>query len=249
MSKLRIALAEDDEFALESRRKYLAELGDQIEVLFAAESKKDFYKQYENHKGCLDALILDIEMESKHAGLEIATELKIPVLFTSDYNAENLRDIEDLKDEIPVVETLTKPFSEAKFKKFVVKFVEEILTKRIAESKIPLKVEGRYEHFSSHDIVYICTADKGEGAESNNKIVYFTNHKPIILCDFAFKDIAKWNLLSNPFKQIHKSYFVNVENILSHDGKTVEVEFYNTNSEKERKKLPISENYRNNIHK
>lgn len=247
MSKLRIAIAEDDERALQMRKEYLTDLGEQIEVIFAAASKKDFFKEYENHKGCLDALILDIEMESRHAGLDIATELQIPVLFTSDYNAENLKTIEDLKDSIPVVETLTKPFSEDKFKSRVLKFREDILAKLTAESKIPLKVNGRHEYFSSHDIVFICTAEKGEGAESNNKIVFFTNHKPIILCDFSFKKIAEWNLPSNPFRQIHKSYFVNSENILGHDREHVEVEFLDEKNNKVRKKLPISDNYKRNI--
>lgn len=247
MSKIRIALAEDDELSLASRKRYLADLGNQIEVVFAAESKKDFFKQYENHKGCLDALILDIEMDSRHAGLEIATELKLPVLFTSDYNAENLRAIEDMKDSIPIVDTLSKPFSEDKFKNRVLNFCKAIIAHQNAEPQIPLKVDGRYVHFNSHDIVYICTAEKGEGAESNNKIVYFTNHKPITLCDFSFKDIAKWNLLSNPFRPIHRSFYVNVENILSHDRTTVEVEFYNAKNDKERKKLPLSDNYRSNL--
>lgn len=247
MSKLRIAIADDDERALQMRKEYLADLGEQIEVIFAAESKKVFFTEYEKHKGCLDALILDIEMDTKRSGLDIATELQIPVLFTSDYNAENLRAIEDLKDSIPVVDTLSKPFSEEKFKKRVLKFREDILTKRIAELKIPLKVDGRYEHFSSRDIVCICTAEKGEGAESNNKIVFFTNHKPIILCDFSFKRIAEWNLPSNPFRQIHKSYFVNSENILGHDRENVEVEFFDEKNSKVRKKLPISDNYKRNI--
>lgn len=247
MSRLRIAIADDDEHALQMRQEYLADLDEQIEVLFAAESKKDFFKEYEKYKGCLDALILDIEMETRHAGLDIATELQIPVLFTSDYNADNLKTIEDLKDSIPVVDTLSKPFSRDKFKSRVLKFREDILAKRIVESKIPLKVDGRYEHFSSHDIVCICTAEKGEGAESNNKIVYFTNQRPITLCDFSFKKIAEWNLPSNPFRQIHKSYYVNVENILRHDREGVEVEFFNEKNSKEHKKLPISDNYRRNI--
>ena len=74
MGKLRIAVADDSLRILNKFSQLLQEIPC-VEVAFTATSYDNFFDQYEQDRN-IDALILDIEMDSPKAGLLIAEEVR-----------------------------------------------------------------------------------------------------------------------------------------------------------------------------
>ena len=91
MGRIRIAVADDNRRILMKFNQLLEEMSE-VEVAFTAESTDDFFNKYEQNQD-VDALILDIEMDTPDAGLQIAGELCKPVLFTSSYADKHLKEI------------------------------------------------------------------------------------------------------------------------------------------------------------
>ena len=95
-----------------------------------------------------------------------------------------------------------------------------------------------------NSIVYLGT-DKANGAESNNKQIFFSDRKPEILVDFSFSQMNKMGFNENKFITIHKSFRVNVDAIQQYQNThEVEVIVMNGQGKTEKKLLSVSENYR-----
>ena len=93
--------------------------------------------------------------------------------------------------------------------------------------------------------------DKNNGAESNNKLIYFTDRKHEILVDFSFSKMEAIGLSKNQFITIHKSYRVNVDKILRYHTSSheLEVTVFKSHGKTDFKLLPVSENFRNDVSK
>ncbi|MCG2612368.1 response regulator [Flavobacterium sp. SM15] len=237
------ALLDDNKEQLQTNKIYLQGLGN-VNVVTACSDSPTFLKEVKESKP--DVLVLDLNLgDSYMTGMEVAYELKLPVIFVSSNTAQYIKEMEVLKRDFSIcVDHLTKPFSELEFKKTVQRFLKEVHffgnqnyvhldfgTKR----RIKIAVDS---------IVYL-SSDKANGAESNNKQIHFNDRPTEKLIDFSFSKMEERGLLKSQFITIHKSFRVNVNHIKHYNKKeeTIEVEVLNTSGKLEIKKIPVSENY------
>ena len=245
--KLKVAILEDNKELLKDLHGNLKASG-LVEVVAWATNSDEFLEKVGLNKP--EALVLDIDLGGDSMnGIDIAEKLRLPVLFASGKTRDFLSGIEELNinSNIPV-EHISKPITLDKLKKILPKFIAEIET--IRKSKFIYLDFGDTinNEISVDSIVYLC-ADKANGAESNNKQIYFNNRKPETLIDFSFTKMEEKGFNKNIFIQIHRSFRVNVDKILNYNRITHEIEVSISNSagKSERKLLAVSENYRNDV--
>ena len=216
MKKINFAIVEDDELTLEDRIENLKEIEKncEIELVFSATTKRDFFNKYNEYENDIDALILDIELPgSPQGGIEIAQKVKKPCIFTSGNNAEYLKDIENIKHDYNLpVDHLTKPIPDERFKKTIENFCKEIRNNVI--QKVTLK--NKQEEISVHpnDIVMIRQEVKG----GKGKTIYFTNRKPFKLGELAFDKINLWTN-EKLFKKFTQDTVININNYEIEDSR------------------------------
>jgi CheY-like chemotaxis protein len=245
MAKLKVALLEDNK-ALLKDLKALVEETDLVEVVAFATSSQEFFEKLHLQKP--DAILLDIDLcGDSMNGLDIANQLKLPVLFVSGKTKDFYMSIEDLNlnSHFPV-EHLTKPITLDKLKKILPKFINEIKSIQNRQFVYLDFKDNKRTKIAVNDIVHICT-EKDKGAASGNKVIYFTNRKPEVLIDFEFVTMEQKGFSSNQFLKIHNSFRVNASRIDTYNKNThhIEVMALNTSGKLEKMLLPVSENYRN----
>lgn len=243
MSKLKVALLDDNEEQLKLNQHYLENFAN-IVVITSSTSAKVFLEEVKTSQP--DILFLDLNLgDSYMTGMEVAFQLKLPVLFVSSNTGQYIKEIEQLKRNHDLcVDHITKPFTVQEFLKTTNRFLKEI--------ELFKKEEFVYLDFSSSkrnkipitSIVYLAT-DKNNGAESNNKQIYFNNRKSENLIDFSFSKMEEKGLLKSNFITIHKSFRVNEKHIKAyHKSKeSIEVDILNNQGKLETKFLQVSENY------
>ena len=249
MHKLKAALRDDNKEQL-LKHKQLLEQSGMVSVVTDCFSAETFMQQTKVSKP--EVLFLDLNLgDSYMTGMEVAFEVKLPVLFVSSNNAQYVKDMEVLKREYDLcVDHITKPFTEKEFLKTTERFLTEVafFSNRqqvyldfgaAKRNKIPL------EH-----IVYL-SSDKANGAESNNKQIHFINRKAENLIDFSFTRMEEKGMLKSQFITIHKSFRVNTSHIKAYHKKTesIEVEVFTSLGKLETKHLPVSENYQAEVKK
>ncbi len=110
------------------------------------------------------------------------------------------------------------------------------------EKSIELKLKGEVHRCKLSDIVYVST-DKGNGANTGNKCVFFKNRKYGVLVNFTFNTDFKriLNLCNDEFVQISKSTFVNRDEVknLNVKSKKITIRVFDD----EEKILGVSRNY------
>jgi DNA-binding response OmpR family regulator len=243
--KLKVAILEDNPSLLKDHKQNL-EATDLVEVVAFATTSTDFLTNEKTSKA--DALLLDIDLGggSNMNGLEVAYKLKLPVLFVSAHNAANLKEIEKLESEFDlIVDHITKPFTEKEFIKKARKFLNEVI-EEITSKYINLDfADSKKNKIVVDTIVYLC-ADKAHGAESNNKIIYFTDRKPEILIDFTIAKMQEKGFSKHKFLEIIRGVVVNEKHIKPRKkgSREIEVEVINLNGKFETKILKTSENFR-----
>lgn len=246
MGKLKVAILEDNKPLLKDLKANL-EGTDLVEVVVFALSSEEFLEKITRYK--IDAIILDIDLGGDSMnGLDIANQLKLPVLFISGKTSEFYKSIENFNiDTDQPVEHLTKPVSLETLKKLLPKFITEIeAVNRKHYVYLDFKSSKRNK-IDISTISYLCT-EKGNGAESNNKVIYFSDRGNEILIDFSFSKMHEKNLSQDIFIQIHQSYRVNKSKIKKYlDSHEVLVEVYKSPGNIENIKLPVSENYRKHV--
>lgn len=241
--RTKVAILEDNQDLLKELKQTLNEIA-LVEVVAWARTSADFLTKVSQTNP--DALLLDIDLGGDSmSGLDIAHRLKLPVLFVSGKTLEFNRGIEDhnINSVVPV-QHITKPITEEKLRKILPKFIREIEA-HAAKDFIYLDfLSTRRNKVAIESIVYLGT-DKANGAESNNKQIFFTNRKPEILIDFSFSKMEDIGFKKNKFITIHKSFRVNVDKIerycKSHE---LEVTVISETGKSEIKQLPVSENFR-----
>ena len=241
---MKIALLDDNLEQLEKNQKFLSTLP--VEIVTACTNAKVFLQEVKASKP--DVLVLDLNLgDSYMTGMEVAFELKLPVLFASSNTPEYVKEMERLKrDESLCVDHITKPFSETDFKKTLSRFLTEVQF-FANQQHIYLDLGKQKRNKILLDSIVYLAADKSSGSESNNKEIYFNNRNKELLIDFSFTRMEEKGLLKSQFITIHKSYRVNVNHIKHYCKKSenVAVEVFTSSGKLETKHLPVSENYQN----
>lgn len=239
MSKLKVAVLEDNKQLLKDLKQNLEDT-ELVEVVAWATSSEEFFKKISENK--VDALLLDIDLGGDSMnGLDVAEKLKLPVLFVSGKTRDFYQGIEDLNINSEIsVEHITKPITLEKLKKILPKFIQEISALKKREF-IPLSFLNSGKRNVELDTIVFLTS---EGEDSNNKEIYFTNCPPEILIDFSFKNMAEKGFDENLFLTTHRAYRVNAEKITAYrPNHRVEVTVMNKSGKPEKKLIPVSENY------
>lgn len=189
MTKLRVAVLEDDEEVLGQLLRWMKGI-DSVEVVTAVEDVVKFKERV--RAKAPDALLLDIEIRGdRHAGLDMAREFALPVLFISGKTREDLFDIERiqlLRDDLPV-EHLTKPYDEIDLRRAVNKLVKLVDATRVPTT-VDLRLQTRERlHVRLEEIVSI-ESPEGDTHGHNDRIVYFTERRPVIVPKLSMTDAA-----------------------------------------------------------
>ncbi|QBN17791.1 LytR/AlgR family response regulator transcription factor [Flavobacterium nackdongense] len=243
MSKLKAALLDDNKEQLLLNQQMLESFG-MVSVVSSCASAKVFLEDVKTTQP--EVLFLDLNLgDSYMTGMEVAFQLKLPVLFVSSNTAQYIKEIEKLKRDYDIcVDHITKPFTEQEFLKTTQRFLKEIeLFKKEEFIHLDFGMSKRNK-IAINTIVYLST-DKNKGAESNNKQIHFTNRKPENLIDFSFTKMEDKGLLKSQFITIHKSFRVNAKHIKAYHKSTesIEVEVFTAQGKLESKYLQVSENY------
>ncbi len=240
---LKAALLDDNKEQLQINQQLLKQLGN-VEVVLACSSSEAFLKEVKNAQP--EVLFLDLNLgDSYMTGIEVAYELRLPVLFVSSNTGQYIKDIEKLKRDFDLcIDHLTKPFSDAEFLKTTERFLREFhFFKKQQQVYLDFGPSKR-NNIPISSIVYL-SADKANGAESNNKQIHFVNRKPENLIDFSYTKMEDKGLLKSQFITIHKSFRVNKDHIKFFDKKLeeIEVDVFTAQGKVIAKRLPVSENY------
>lgn len=204
METIYFAIVEDEEEVLEDRIELLTELKNKldIEIIFTARTKKEFFEKYNKDPDKIDALILDIGLAgAQQGGLEIAMKVKKPVIFISGYTKDYINSIEEIETECSIVKHLTKPVSDKRFEQGITNFCNEI---RLHNDKV-YRIRLGDETINIYDIVFIEQGEKG----TKEKKFYFANREPIETNNFSFDKIKEWDLPYRIFRRMSKQVVVN----------------------------------------
>lgn len=249
MSKPTAALLDDNKEQLH-QNQHMLEKDSLVTVVAACTSALSFLEAAKQSNP--EVLFLDLNLgDSYMTGMEVAFQLKLPVLFASSNTAQYIKEMETLKRDYNLcVEHITKPFTETEFIKTTQRFLKEVdFFKK--ENHIHLDFgTSKRNKIAIETIVYLST-DKASGAESNNKLIHFTNRKTENLIDFSFSKMEEKGFLKSQFVTIHKSFRVNRNHIKAYHTKTesIEIQVFTANGKVETKFLAVSENYQAEIKK
>lgn len=245
MSKLKVAILEDNPHLLKDLKESLEETT-LVEVVAYATTSNEFLDKVAVAKP--EALLLDIDLGGDSMnGLDIATKLKLPVLFVSGKTIEFNHGIEELNmnSSIPV-QHISKPITSEKLKKILPKFINEINTINKAKYVYLDFGDSKRNKIPVDTIVFIET-DTGNSGASNNKRIYFTNREPETLFNFSLTKMEDKGFDKTQFIKIRSSYRVNADKILRYNSNhEIEVEVFKTRK-LEVKKLPVSEDFRKDV--
>jgi CheY-like chemotaxis protein len=189
MTKLRVAVLEDDAEVLGQLDRWLKSI-ENVEVVTATDNVIEFKKRVRTKAP--DALLLDIEIGGdRYAGLDMAREFDLPVLFISGKTREDLLDIERiqrLRDHLPV-EHLTKPYDEIDLRRAVNKLVRLIDATR-DPTTVALRLPTRERLQVRLEEIVSIESPEEDGAGHNDRIIYFTDRRPVIVPKLSMTDAA-----------------------------------------------------------
>lgn len=219
-----------------------------VEVVVRATNSNEFLEKINTTKA--DALVLDIDLGGDSmTGLDIATNLKLPVLFVSGKTRDYYQGIEELNinSTIPV-EHISKPITLDKLKKILPKFINEINAINRAKF-IRLDFSDSKQNKIAIDTIVFIETETGNSGASNNKRIYFTDRNPETLFNFSLTKMEDKGFDKTQFIQIRSSHRVNADKIIRYNNSTheIEVEVFKSIGKTEIKKLPVSENFRKDV--
>ncbi len=243
MSKLKVAVLEDDAEML----KYLIgrlRATELVEVVGHARDRVRFISEV-NAKAP-EALILDIDLVGEpEGGLRVARELSLPVLFISGHVGGNLQAIEVLdaqRTRLPVAH-LSKTGSDDVLRNRLEKFVNEIRAMR-TQRRIVLREKGKGMMIEvSLDSIVAIKVDAGS-ADSNNKIVLFSDRRPVRIADVTISRLDDFGIPSDAFLSISRDCVVNRTQILERKSSEVVVRYMQHDGGVITKRLEIKVAYR-----
>lgn len=199
MESLNILIAEDDVLISEELCDILNEFGHR--VVGIAEHYDAALKIINSSNVQIDIALLDIRMQGKEEGLEIAAYLKanhnIPYMFISSYS--DSKTLEKVGKLTPS-QYITKPFS-----KNDVRIATEILASSLKSGarSIILKEGSKSHKVDVNDLLWI----KADGVY----IEIHTLHKRIVLRTSIKSFLEEYQLYN--LVRTHRSYVVNIEHV------------------------------------
>lgn len=162
----------------------------------------------------VDLIFLDINMPSV-SGLEFSARVKKStlIIFTTAYSEYAVEGF-----EIKAIDYLLKPFSYQRFEQAVdkaISFKSLLINKSSNEEKyISFRVDYSLVNIAIDEIDYIeCFADYVK--------LFFTNKKNLLV-RITMKDLIS-KLPSSTFVRVHRSYIININNIVSIRNKKIQL--------------------------
>ena len=222
MNKTKILIAEDDVLISEELSDILIGLG--YDVVGIAED-------YEAAVNILevtppDIAILDINMQGREQGFEIATYLNeiasVPFLFLSSYTDTKTLDKAATHNPLSYI---TKPFSKTQ----ISSSLKVAIASQKANQQIVVKDGGKKTSVNIKDILYL----KADGIYTE---LHTTNKKMLLRTSIKSFE-QEYPLIK--LVRIHRSFAVNIKAIVSIS--TSEIQLPNTS-------LPISRSYKEEVH-
>lgn len=240
MSKLKVAVLEDNQDLLNDLIRDLTETG-LVEVVMYATNSSDFLEKMKTSP--VEALILDIELNNDSMnGIDVANHLKLPVLFTSGKTRDYLSEKEDIKINLSTpVEDIMKPISQHKLKTILPKFIAQIkLYNKTNHIMLDFK-DNKNQKIPIDDIVYVETNPE---TGSNNKRIYFTNRNPEVLSRTSFEELKALGLTPEHFARPSQSHRVNKKYVdcYKKEDKALEIKWKDEST-----LIKVSENYRSEM--
>jgi DNA-binding LytR/AlgR family response regulator len=247
MSKLKVAILEDNKLLLKELKQNLEDSG-LVEVVAWALDTEDLINKIQD--SLPEALILDIDISGDSMnGLDVAHKLQLPVLFVSGQTKDFYSFIEDLNiNSENIIDHISKPITLNKLNKILPKFIKQIRLNESAEFIYLDFHESKRNRINVSHIVFL-ESDKQFGAASNNKRIYFIDRPPETLIDFSFSKMIDKGFDKTIFIQTHKSFRLNINRFRCYNNSnhTIEVEVINEQEKPEIKQIPVSENFQKTI--
>lgn len=219
--KLKCIITDDEPVARKGLQGYVEKL-DFLELVAVCEDAIQLSNVLKTTK--VDLLLLDIEMPYM-SGIELLSSLANPpkVIITSAYEQYAIKGY-----DLEVVDYLLKPISFDRFLKAVNK-VYDLLINQQASTSLPdylfVKANQKLEKIFFKDILFV------EGVE--NYVSIQTTAGKVITHSTLSSMLH--NLPASQFVQAHKSFIVNMEQIITIEGNLLGVDKYT---------VPVSRTYR-----
>lgn len=248
MTKLRVAVLEDDEVMLGQLVHWLKGM-ENVEVVTSSNDAIEFKGRVRIKAP--DALLLDIEVNGdERAGLDLAEEFALPVLFISGHTGENLKKIEQIqriREHMPV-EHLTKTYDEAGLKQAISR-LSRLMDLLGLDKPIPIKLKRNGEALMvpPDRIVFIEVHPDAREAASQNKRIHFTDRPPETLANITLEKVVGTTLPDHVFVQISSKCVVNRKKILQKGRDGLKVEAWGENNRVAHHFLKVTDTYRDRL--
>lgn len=210
---LRAVIVEDESSSREILRNYLAKYCKNVDVLGEAASVKDGIELLTQTKP--DLVFLDVEMPFGNAFdlLDQLPNRSFETVFVTAYNSYALEALNNhaayyLMKPINIDELIKAVSYVAEIKEKENALEDQILKSKMnkAEGKITLPQQDGFQVLNVSDILY-CKAD------DNYTEIYLENKKLLVSKTLKYFEEA---LADYPFARIHKSYLVNVNEVIKY---------------------------------
>lgn len=211
--KLKAVIVEDESSSREILRNYLAKYCKTVDVLGEAASVKEGIKILAQTKP--DLVFLDVEMPFGNAFdlLDQLPNRSFETVFVTAYNSYALEALNNhaayyLMKPINIDELIKAVSYVSEIKEKENAFDDRILKSKMnrAEGKITLPQQDGFQVLNVSDILY-CKAD------DNYTEIYLENKKLLVSKTLKYFEEA---LAEYPFARIHKSYLVNVNEVVKY---------------------------------
>lgn len=167
-----------------------------------------------------DIAVVDIEIPGIN-GLELSKKLKERNPYTIVIVLTSYADYLDKAMSISVFRYLSKPIDKDRFER---NFIDAIIHHNTISKQIIIEQKDKVCFINTKDILFIENQKHGSIIVTKNG-EYKTNKKPLEWC----------NIISQPqcFTASHKSYIVNLQNVINFDKKSITFQIDNNNTKTE----------------
>lgn len=211
--KLRTLLVEDEETSREILRNYLSKYCPKVEILGEASDVEEALVLIRNHK--LDLVFLDVEMPYGNAFdlLDKVGNRTFETVFVTAYDhyaidALNAHASYYLMKPLDIDKLIEAVDYVYDIKQKEARLQDSVLTPKIPaiSGKLTIPVQQGFEVLETASILY-CQAD------DNYTLIYFENKKKLVSKTLKYFEDT---LATDGFARIHKSYLVNVNQIVEY---------------------------------
>lgn len=211
--KIRAIIVEDEAVSRDILRNYLGKYCPNVELLGEASNINEAYKLIQQHE--LDLVFLDVEMPFGNAFdlLEKVEDRRFETVFVTAYDHYAIEALNShasyyLLKPISIDELIKAVNHVSEIKNRENDLQNKILSPKVASitGKITIPQQDGFEVLDINDIVF-CKAD------DNYTEIHLANSKKLVSKTLKYFELA---LSEYPFARIHKSYLVNVNEIVKY---------------------------------